>query len=156
MQSSVSLYIIVYEKYVCLYINRHTDIYNIFIYSVFKGMCVCALSHVQLFVTSSTVTHQARLSTGILQATILEWVAFSSSRESFRPRDWIDISCVSCTGKQIVSPLSHLESPLREWVGNICIGWIIMIYLITKWDQRRLSPYSLSFAFILLFLHFPS
>ena len=93
---------------------------------------------------------------GILQARILEWVAFSSSRESFRPRDWIHISWISCTGKQILSPLSHLESPLREWVGNICIGWIIMIYLITKWDQRRLSPYSLSFAFILLFLHFPS
>ena len=64
MQSSVSLYIIVYEKYVCLYINRHTDIYNIFIYSVFKGMCVCALSHVQLFVTLWTVAHQAPLSMG--------------------------------------------------------------------------------------------
>ena len=29
---------------------------------------------------------------GILQARILEWVAISSSRESFRPRDWTQIS----------------------------------------------------------------
>lgn len=29
---------------------------------------------------------------------------------------------------------------LREWVGNTCIEWMILIYLITKWDQRRLFP----------------
>ena len=31
---------------------------------------------------------------GILQARILEWVAISFSRGSFRPRDWTRISCI--------------------------------------------------------------
>jgi len=39
------------------------------------------LSHVQLFVTSLDYTVH-----GILQARILEWVAFSFSRGSFQPR----------------------------------------------------------------------
>ena len=34
---------------------------------------------------------------GILQARILEWVAISSSRGSFRPRDQSRVSCISCT-----------------------------------------------------------
>ena len=39
---------------------------------------------------------------GILQARILEWVAISFSRGSSRPRDWTCVSCLSCTGKQIL------------------------------------------------------
>ena len=34
---------------------------------------------------------------GILQARTLEWVAISSSRGSFQPRDQTHVSCVSCT-----------------------------------------------------------
>ena len=37
----------------------------------------------------------------IVQAGILEWVAISYSRGSFRPRDQTCISCVSCIGRQI-------------------------------------------------------
>ena len=47
------------------------------------------LSHVQLFATPWTTVH------GILQARILEWVAFPSSRGSSQPRDRTWISCVS-------------------------------------------------------------
>ena len=46
---------------------------------------------------------------GILQARILEWVTVSSSRRSFRPRDG---TCIPCIGRWILSPLSHLGSPL--------------------------------------------
>ena len=35
---------------------------------------------------------------GIFQASILEWVAISCSRQSLQPRDWICISCVSYIG----------------------------------------------------------
>ena len=45
---------------------------------------------------------------GILQARILEWVAISS-RESSWPRDWTYY--ISCIGKWILLPLSHLGSP---------------------------------------------
>ena len=32
---------------------------------------------------------------GILQARILEWVAFPFSRRSFQPRDWTQVSCIA-------------------------------------------------------------
>ena len=32
---------------------------------------------------------------GILQARILEWVAFPFSRESSQPRDWTQVSCIA-------------------------------------------------------------
>ena len=38
---------------------------------------------------------------GIFQARILEWVAISSSRESSWPRDWTQVSWISCIGRQI-------------------------------------------------------
>ena len=38
---------------------------------------------------------------GIPQATILEWVTISSSRESSQPGDQSRISCTSCIGRQI-------------------------------------------------------
>ena len=44
------------------------------------------LSYVQLLATPWTVVH------GILQARILEWVAFPFSRVSSQPRDWTQVS----------------------------------------------------------------
>ena len=44
---------------------------------------------------------------GILQTRILRWVAMTSSRRYFWPRDWICISCNSCIA---VDPL-----PLSQW-----------------------------------------
>ena len=57
--------------------------------SLYKSECVCELSRFSRFwlcVTLWTVTHQALLSMGILQARILEWVAIPSSRGSSWPR----------------------------------------------------------------------
>ena len=55
---------------------------------------------------------------GILQARILEWVAISISRGSCPPRDW---TCVSCLGRWIFSPLSHLGS-LVPWLPTCCLA----------------------------------
>ena len=60
---------------------------------------------------------------GILQARILEWVAISSSRGSSGPRDWGRLSCVSCIGRQILCPLSHLGSSVVLWVFLIKENW---------------------------------
>ena len=51
-----------------------------------------ALSRVRLFETPCTVAYQAPLSTRILQAKILEWVAISFSRGSSQPRDRTRVS----------------------------------------------------------------
>ena len=42
---------------------------------------------------------------GILQGKILEWVAISYSRGASQPRDWANVSCISCIGRQIILPL---------------------------------------------------
>ena len=47
---------------------------------------------------------------GIFQ-TILEWVAISYSRGSSRPRNRTWISCVSCTGRQILYHCATWEAP---------------------------------------------
>ena len=39
---------------------------------------------------------------GISQARILVWVAISFSRGSSQPRDWTQVSCVSCIGRRIL------------------------------------------------------
>ena len=58
-------------------------------------VCVCVRA--QSCLTLATVDCQAPLS--ILQARILEWVAISSSKESFQPRNQ---TCISCIGRQIL------------------------------------------------------
>ena len=51
---------------------------------------------------------------GILQAQILEWVAISSCRRSFQPRDRIYISYVSCIGSRNLDHQCH--SCLKEYL----------------------------------------
>ena len=55
------------------------------------------LSHSVVFdsVTPWTVARQAPLSMGILQASILEWVAMPSSRGFSQPRDQTQLSCIA-------------------------------------------------------------
>ena len=48
---------------------------------------------------------------GIFRARILEWVAISSSRGSSPSKDQTHVSCVSCTGRWILSHWRHLGSP---------------------------------------------
>ena len=47
------------------------------------------LSHVRLYDPVDYSVH------GILQARILEWVAFLFSRGSPQPRDWTQVSCIA-------------------------------------------------------------
>ena len=68
-------------------------------------VCVCVychFSHVQLFATLWTIAHQACLSSGTLQARILEWVAMPSSRGSSRPRGQTHTSYISCIGRRVL------------------------------------------------------
>ena len=47
----------------------------------------------------------------ILQARILEWVAFPFSRGSSRPREWTHVSCVSCMGSWVLYHWATWEAP---------------------------------------------
>ena len=62
----------------------------------YSSVCVCALSHVRLFVTTWTIVHPPGSSVHVIfQARILEWVAISYSRGSSLPRDRTWVSCIS-------------------------------------------------------------
>ena len=69
---------------------------------------LCMLSHVCdpiIYSPPGSSVH------GIFQARILEWVAISSSREAFPPRDRTCISGTSCLVRWILSQLSYQGSP---------------------------------------------
>ena len=70
-----------------------------------------SLSCVWFFAIPWTVTHQAPLSMGILQARILEWVAIPFSRGSSQPRDQTQ-GLLLC--RQILYHLSHQGSPMQN------------------------------------------
>ena len=59
-------------------------------------LCVCMLSHVQLFASPWAKYSLPGSSVhGIFQARTLEWVAISSSSGSSWPRDQTHVSCIS-------------------------------------------------------------
>ena len=77
-------------------------------------MCAHALSRVQLFAAPCTIAGRLLClwnfpgkNTGV--------VAISDSRGSSRSRDWTLFSCISCTGRQIISlkPLAPHGKPMR-------------------------------------------
>ena len=71
---------------------------------------VQSLSYVLLFCDSLDCSPPVSFVHGISQARTLELVAISSSRGSSQPKDQICVSCISCIGRQILLPLSHLGS----------------------------------------------
>ena len=79
-------------------------------------MCsVCLVSHVQLFVVPWTVTCQAPLSMKILQARILDWVAYPSPGYLLDPE--IEPTSPVSPARQVDSlMLNHGGSPISRCV----------------------------------------
>ena len=84
----------------------------------FHLSCACTLSFSVM--SESLPSHAHQSIHGILQASILEWVAFSYSRASSWPRDQ---TCISCVGRQI---LYH------------CTTWEALIYINDILFQNRI------------------
>ena len=72
---------------------------------IYIGLCSCACPNAQLCPTlcnpmcycpGGSSVH------GFFQASILEWIAISSSRESSRPRDQTCVSYISCVGRGVL------------------------------------------------------
>ena len=76
-------------------------------------MLVCTLSPQSCLTLCNPMDGPPRGSSvhDILQASILEWVAMPSSRGSSRPRKPTRISCVSCTGRQVLCHGAIGEAP---------------------------------------------
>jgi len=58
---------------------------------------------------------------GIFQATIMEWVAISYTRESSQLRDQTCVSGISCTGKWILYHSAIWEGPCSKNIKLKCI-----------------------------------
>ena len=72
---------------------------------IWHDLCLYMLSHfshVQLCVTLWTAASQAPLSMGILQVRTPEWVAMTSSRVSYWPRNQTCLFCVPCIGSWVL------------------------------------------------------
>ena len=62
---------------------------------------------------------------GILQARVLEWVAFPFSRESSQPRDWTQVSHIAgrfFTSWATREAYKHPETPMDLFKMQILIG----------------------------------
>ena len=76
------------------------------------GLCVCEIATVMSDSLWSYGLQPARLfCPGILQASILEWIARHAFRGSSRPRNWTCVSYVSFIGRRVLYYQCHLWSP---------------------------------------------
>ena len=83
-------------------------------------VCVCVCVCAQLCLTlcdPMDCSPQVSSVHGILQARMLEWIAFSFSRGSSRPKDQTWVFCVSFTGHWQVGSL-----PLHHWEAHLGMG----------------------------------
>ena len=81
-----------------------------------------ACSHVRLFATPTACSPPDSSVHGILQARMLEWVAMPSSRGSSCPKDWTQVSCVSCVGGRF--SMATWE-PRKKFYTKLKLEWEI-------------------------------
>ena len=65
-------------------------------FTLSRNLCCVVLSRSVVSISANpSFVAQAPLSMGILQARILEWICMPSSRGSFQPRNWTQVSCIT-------------------------------------------------------------
>ena len=100
--------------------------------------CAYSRSDVRLCVTPQAVARQAPLSTGILQARILEWVAMPSSRGTF-PAQGSNPGLLHC--RRILYHLSHLGSPECNLPGHHSLaGCGLLPGALSAWTMGMVPP----------------
>ena len=104
-------------------------------------VCVCSVAQLSLTLCDPMDCWSLSGSSfhGISQERILQWVAISYSRVSSQPRDWTWVSCVFCTGGQILYHCSTCEA--LYWAHVACKNiWLSE----REWGQARSTILSLS------------
>ena len=115
-------------------------------------VCMCGLSHIQLFATPWTVCSPPGSSVhGIFLARILEWVAISSFSGSSWLRDQTGISCVSSIGREI---LCHWVKTCQfdPWVGRRELP-LVYKFIFEKYSQIPQESSDIKISFLLQVFH---
>ena len=87
---------------------------------------------------------------GILQARILEWVAFLSSRVSSHPSDWTQVSCIAGRFFTCWAWLNHTQV-VHHFQNSLCEGWFVSIqtsfsFIISSANSQNWPCLGLNFA----------
>ena len=77
-------------------------------------MCACSVAQCPTLCDTMDCSPPGFSVHGISQAIILEWVAISFSRGSSWPRNWIQVSCISCIGRWILYNRDTWEAPFSS------------------------------------------
>ena len=97
-------------------------------------MCVCTLSHVQLFATPWTIACQAPLSQEFSRKNTGGGCHFLFSRRSSQPRDRTQVSCVSCFGKWILYHCATIGSCSVTIIHACLRKYYELYYLKSQWS----------------------
>ena len=102
-------------------------------------VCLCVCSVTQSCPTLCNPTHCSPPGSpvhGISQATILDWVAISSSRGSSQPRDRTCIFCISCIGRRILYHWATWEVPLFTWFWPNVMQKLLPTFHFKEWGEE--------------------
>ena len=108
-------------------------------------MCCCLVIVLSdSFVTPWTAACQAPLSVGFSQARILELVAISFSRGTSWPRDWTQVSCISCIGRQILYHWATRKAlyGCESWTVKKVEHWRIDAFKLWCWRRLLRVPWT--------------
>ena len=99
------------------------------------------LSHVQLFANSWTIACQGPLSVEFSRQEYWSGLLFPSPRGLPDPGSnlCLCVSCISCIGRQILLPLSHLGSPLSHSKLLYTLNFHLLYFLVSIFFDRNLS-----------------
>ena len=76
---------------------------------------------------------------GVLQARILEWVAFPFTRGSSQPRDWTQVSCIA--GGFFTSWATRGAQIIPLWVSKcVCLCFQSCLTFVTSWTVAHEAP----------------
>ena len=144
--------------WICLHICvRHIKSYR-GPYSACTTMCAQSLSHVWLMWPHGLCSMPDSSVYGIFHTKILEWVVISLSKGSSWSRDQTHISCVFCTGRQILycyasweacTTVSPIKRPQGWFYANIrrMVVWVSWLLQQTKvcFRKANLKAYNMIF-----------
>ena len=102
-----------------------------------RTMCVHAqfLSRFRLFASPMDYSPPGSSVHGISQARILEWVAISSSRGSFQPRDPARVPCISCIRRWFLDHCATWEAPEMSLLTPKSLGHTHITARPALWEE---------------------